>query len=511
MTSPATFDLRDQRWIPVVTENGTTHIRSLREVFHHAHETEDLAVTVPPAAVGLLRVLYTITARVTGLDRHLPLEDWKKARNTVLREGQFDKSAVDAYLDADSGAWNLFDHARPWMQDPRLVEQAETKSINQLDPSRPGDNSPVWFRHTHHGHAPALPTAEAVLYLLVHSFYGSGGTGGKRTVTDGFGQTVSDQYMSSGPLRGVLSHHPLGRNLLETLVLGLPGPNHEHEADVADLAPWERHEHPDPLGHPPPVTWPAGILVGRCRHALLLHPNETGEHVTQCRLTWAYKKPHTPVADPYTIRQRTKSGEWNDRSAHADRAIWRDLDALLADTDTHTRPAVLTGATGLPSGVRDALRVRVHGVDQDRQSRDRQWMTATTPPIMSWLEAENPRAADGARQLHDAAETVATRLVSELRRAYHSLSISSGRSGSGDVPWGAPALRHYWPAAETMFWERMYEEDFTEPHRACTERALQALEAATDHEAHHPPVAHALATARQNLINAAAKAEPRDQ
>lgn len=51
----------------------------LRELLERAHEIEGLAVTVPPALAGLYRVLYALTARVTGLDR---LRGW---RNSVRR------------------------------------------------------------------------------------------------------------------------------------------------------------------------------------------------------------------------------------------------------------------------------------------------------------------------------------------------------------------------------------------------------------------------------------------
>ncbi|WP_052428539.1 type I-E CRISPR-associated protein Cse1/CasA [Actinopolyspora erythraea] len=506
--SPPVFDVRDEPWIPVVSEDGTTRSLSLRDVMLRAHRWQDLAVTIPPAASGLLRVLYTITARVTGLDRKTGIESWKKQRRLVLDKAEFDPNDVNEYFDRDPDAWNLFDSDRPWLQDPRLAEQAKRVGINRLDPTRPPENSPVWFQHAHVGHSPAISTPQAILWLLVHSFYGSGGTGGTRTIGE-----ISNQHMSSGPLRAALSHFPLGRNLFETLVLGVPAPNtdpEESETPGSDLAPWERSELPDPLGQPPAVTWPAGLLLGRSRHALLLHPDEDGSHVIDCRLTWAYKQPHPPVLDPYVIHRRN-GDEWAERRADADRAIWRDLDALLADTEELSRPAIVSAATDkLPLELRDALRIRVHGVDQDRQATNRQWITATTPPIVNWLDENEPRAARGATTLRLAAEEIEKKLKSVLQQAYQSLGIAGSAQGKENSPWVPVAMRYYWPRAEQLFWERMDPKrlDFTAPYRACLDIALEAIEAATDHEAHQPAVARELATARGQLSTYALKKDP---
>ncbi|MCA1188772.1 MULTISPECIES: type I-E CRISPR-associated protein Cse1/CasA [unclassified Saccharopolyspora] len=507
------YDVRDQPWIPVRTLDRATETISLRDLLHRAHELRDLAITIPPAASAVLRVLYTLAARITQLDQSSAAQNpewWERHRRATFSRGRFDPDAVDTELGRVPDRWDLFDATHPWMQDPRLHSEAGPVGINRLDPRRPADNSPVWFRHTHRGNAAPIPTPEAILWLLVHHLYGPGGGGGTRTVdSPETGEQVSDQYMSAGPLRAALTHYPLGRTLFETLVAGIPAKPKDIEPGE-DLAPWERDELPAPLHEPPPITWPAGLLCGRGRHALLLRPDPSGQWVTDARITWAFKKPATPINDPYCIVERKSTGEWNARRTDADRALWRDIDALLADSEFHRRPDIIASAFRLPPDVARELRVRVHGIDQDRQATDRQWITATTPPLFPWLAENDNDAAHGAAVLRAAAETVEGVMRHALRQAYQSLTATGMRPSGGEVPWIQPARAFYWPRAEELFWERMYAEprDFTRPFHAFTVIAVHAVEHATDHDAHQTAVARAVAGAVKYLNNHARKKEP---
>jgi CRISPR system Cascade subunit CasA len=505
-------DLRTEPLIPVHTTSadggGPGELRhvGLREVLVHAHDYTDLAITIPPAAAGMLRVLYTIAARITGLDRVRTQPEFEQKRAALAARGGFDPTDVDSYLyrpDLDH-RWDLFDPRWPWLQDPRLTEQAELKRVNALVATRPGDNSPIWWQHTWDQHAPAVSTVEALQWLLAHYWYGSGGAGGVREVG-----SVRDQYMSAGPLRGTVSFYPLGRNLFETVVAGIPSPATATGAGV-DAASWEVAERPDPTSQPPEATWPAGLLTGQSRHAVLLIPDPTGTCVEGCYLTWAYKKRHLPIKDPYTIQDRHNGETWQPRAADATRALWRDVDALLADQVDHHRPAVLTGTLTLPDTWQPHLRVRVYGWDQDRKATDRMMFTATTPALLRWMAENDPEAAEGAAQVHTAAEDIAGELGKRLRIAYRSLSTGSpGPAKNNDVPWVAPAEASYWPNAEALFWHLLDQRHFTEPYWQFWPVAMNAVDAATRHVGHHPPVARELAKAIHSLRNFVAKKNPR--
>jgi CRISPR system Cascade subunit CasA len=474
-----------------------------RDVLLHAHEIIDLAVPIPAAAAYLLRVLYTLSARVTGLDQAVNQREFEQLRATLAKAGRFDSDAIQDYLDADNqaGRWELFDSAWPWLQDPRLVDQAERKNINAVVATRPGQNSPIWWQHTWDERAPALDPEQALYWLLAQHGYGSGGAGGVRRING-----TGDQYMSAGPLRGTISFYPLGRTLFETLLAGIPAPATAINTGE-DLAPWEAHELPDPLSQPPGPTWPAGLLLGQSRHAILFISDSAGRCAEHCYFTWAYKKRHAPLADPYTIQVRNALGEMKPRMADANRAIWRDVDALLMDTEGHHRPPVVGNVITLPLGWQDALRFRVHGWDQDRKATDRMMFTATTPPLLPWMVENDPAAAECAGVLHRAAEDMAEALRSALRSAYRSLGTGSpGKSHGKDVPWIPVASRYYWPRAEYLFWRLLGQRTPDNSHREFLAIAQDAVDAATKPTAHHLPVAREVARAHTALRRYASRA-----
>ncbi|WP_280488956.1 type I-E CRISPR-associated protein Cse1/CasA [Nocardia farcinica] len=485
------FDLRVEPAIPVFASANTRscqdHIKwvGLRELLVNAHLFSDLALTSPPAAAGMLRVLYTIAARITRLDEATNRSDFEERRFDVAESGQFCSSAIDGYLSRSDldGRWDLFDPVWPWLQDARLAEQAQRKPVNVLDPTRPADNTPIWWQHTSNAHAPEIAAPYALQCLLAHHWFGSGGTGGTRTIG-----AVSDQHMSAGPLRGTVSFYPLGRTLFETLIAGIPSPG-TASGTGKDLAPWEVVDRHDPLVQPPQATWPGGLLTRQNRHAVLLVPTTDETAVCGCYLTWSHKDRHLPIADPYTIQDRIND-TWRARPARAARAVWRDLDALLADREGQRRPAVLSATATLPIDWQSALRVRAHGWDQDRQSTDRLVFTATTPELLRWSYENDPDAADGAADLHAAAEDVHDVLCTGLRRAYKNLGTgSSSAHKQDDIPWIAPAQACYWAESEALFWQLLEQRRFDQVYQAFLQPALQAVETATRHLGHHPAVA----------------------
>ncbi|MDH6575190.1 type I-E CRISPR-associated protein Cse1/CasA [Kitasatospora sp. MAP5-34] len=455
--STPSYNLFDEPWIPV-RWNADAHAPlpdavGLRELLLRSHEITHIAVALPPALSGLYRILYAITARITGLDEQGP-GDWAERRYDLVEQRQLDTGTIEDFVQANHRRFDLFDPEHPFLQDPRLARQCDpqnTAGVNKLVTTRPSGNNHAWFRHVSDPN-PDLPTTrEAVLHLLVWHYYGPSGRCSSRTI----GTTKAANALA-GPLRSTLSYHPEGDSLFETLLAGLPEPA-STVRPKQDLCPWERDEPPDPLEAPPPLGGMCSDLTARSQHALLLVPDATGEHVRDAFITWAYRNKNSRAGDAYLIWQTSKEGNPYPRPADSHRALWRDLDALLLKKPSGTalpqRPKVFSTA----HQVSEDLRVRALGFEQDGQAKDTQFVDASTPPVIGLAEDRQPRIAREIGKLRILGETYGARLDRAVKKAW---AVYTDAPKSGDCTWSADAAARYWPAAEAEFWHRLENTDF---------------------------------------------------
>ncbi|WP_312870621.1 type I-E CRISPR-associated protein Cse1/CasA [Streptomyces himalayensis] len=474
--------------VPVRFLDGHQESLGLRDVLLRAHEIEDLALPLPPAASALLRVLIATTARVTGLDDpEMSAGEWTARRRLLLQEpGGFDSVRVHDYFDAF--IWDLFHRKRPYLQDPRLAAQWERRAgVNTLVFGRPAGNNLAWLSAHSDMNPVPVPCPQALWHLLAQHYYGAAGTCSKRTLNG-----RSSIIGKAGPLRSTVSFHSLGRTLYETLLAGMPKFTGDWN-DADDLCPWEEPELPDPLGPLPPVTWPGRLLTGRSRHAILFVPTPDGKAVADAYLTWASQEPKLPAFDPYLIHdvdpKKPVPRRITARPANADRAVWRDLDALLLagdETSTTMRPVAFHTLNDLPRDLRATLRVRVHGFDQDRETNNRTWYTALTPPIWPWTQEHDPAKAQRIAECRTAAEDIGTLLAAKAAEAWReTITPSTARSTRPPrkapkrlCSWTIQAGAAYWPRAETTFW-RLIEEPETPARRAFATDAAAALREVT--------------------------------
>ncbi|MEV6527900.1 type I-E CRISPR-associated protein Cse1/CasA [Longispora sp. NPDC051575] len=505
-----TFSLWHQPWLPVRRDGRIEHI-GLASLFRHAHLIEDLAVPQPPAAEGVLRILLAITVRVAGLDR-LSDEDWPEERLDLLEAGSFDNDAINAYASTHASAsadrFDLFHPQQPFLQDPRLAEQCPKSSgINKMMIARASGNNQPWFDGHHRDADPvAVPPAEAALALIAQYFYGPSGRCTSRQVG-----AVKEANTMAGPLRTTIAYHPVGRNLFQTLLVGLAAPS-PWASGEEDLCPWERDDLPDPLAVPRPVAGYRSMLTARAHHSLLLVPDAEHESVVDAYLTWGTRARNLPVEDPYLIIQVAKDGNLYTRQADASRALFRDVDALLLQTrptSTARQPLIFHNcAEHLSKEFSRGLRVRAYGFDQDGQTRDKQWFSAITPPVLGLLEHHDPVAAVGVRVLREAAELAASRLGFALKQAWRAYSSPSGGGPAGKVPdgpWPARAAADYWALAEQEFWTSVRDADFDAPARRFVLLALGVYDGVTATTRAQPRGARACEGARGLLISVMTK------
>ncbi len=496
---------------------GTTRL-GLRDLFKQAHLIHDLEVPLPPAASGLLRILVAMSARIAQVDAERlddpevaeDLGEWLDLRQRILDEGRFSPEAVDAYLDetVPQGHLDLFDVPRPFLQDPRLPTECvdgnrapNPSGINKLVFGRPtGINGAVLFGHFSDTAPVPVAAGDAVLHLIAQLYYGPSGQCTPRRITE-----TRPGSTDAGPLRKTVSFHPLAPDLFTTFLLGVPRPL-DTAPDVPDRCPWEEPHLPDPLGVLPPLTWPGRLLTGRARHAVFLVPSPDHRTVTDAYVTWATHEPPMTGPDPYVILDMPKSGGAPyARPADGQRAVWRDVDALLlTDHAQARRPAVFDNIVGtIPRSVVDTLRVRAHGFDQDGQQKDTGWYEATTPRVLRWLQEAEPamalhlarcrRAADEVGGMLDFAARLTWKLTTDAGQDPAKVKLDRKKPG----PWADAAMRAYWPTAERVFWQLADPEHLDEPvHLPLVEVALAALDTA-------------LGTARADVRTARARSQAR--
>ncbi|MEE4543607.1 type I-E CRISPR-associated protein Cse1/CasA [Streptomyces sp. V4-01] len=457
------YNLLDEPWIPVRwgpdAPDGEPPDRvGLREALLRSQDIAGLAVAEPPAHAALLRVLYALAARVTGLDEAGP-GNWYRRREVIGDAGRFPAAGVASYFAPRADRFFLYDpdRGRPWMQDIRLAHQCDpvkTAGVNKLIVTRPSGNNHAWFRHGSDAR-PDLPTApEAVLNLLVWHYYGPSGRCSAREVNG-----VKSASTTAGPLRTAMSYHPEGASLFETLLAGLVPPKVTVRR-TQDLCPWETAELPDPEELPAPPTGPCARLTACSQHALLLEPGgERGEVVQDAFITWAYRSGRIERDDDYLIWQISKQGNRYPRPADSQRALWRDLDALLlhrmTEDDGPQRPAVFDSAEELGEW---PLRVRALGFEQEGQAKDTQFVEGSTPAVLGHAEELKASVRPAVARLRQYGELYGRRLDRAVKRAWAAY-VDDAKADGGT--WSAEAAARYWPGAEAEFWARFRRLDRT--------------------------------------------------
>jgi CRISPR system Cascade subunit CasA len=451
---PATFDLTRQPWIGVIgAETGVPVRVGLGELLARAHELDgDLQGHAPTATAALWRVLAIVTYRVTGLDDPADdAESWHARKQQVLAGAMFDRAAASAYLDQHADRFDLFDRDRPWLQDPRLEPGSpggqcdRWSGLNKLLPGRSSDNSPaVWSPNTVDYNTP-VAVVEAIDGLLHTLWYGPAGQVTPRTAGG-----ISSPSAAVSPLRGYLSTHPTGDTLFHSLVAHLVRPtDYRHPAARGpDLAPWETAALPAvDSAASTAVTGVVGQLT-RFRHAVLLHQTPDGR-VDNAAVTVAHvvKDYPEPVAlDPYLPwRWRTpKTGPF--RAAllgDLDRAVWRDLDAILADPDNPD-----AGAAAAVAGHRGGVTV-VLAAQERGKGTDHGWALTALPADLAHADSAARATITAAVRAADWAAAALGATASRLQKSTKADDPALAAGVAGFTRTAAQAA--YWPAAETAF------------------------------------------------------------
>lgn len=337
------FDLIDQPWLLATELDGTVVEVSLRDALVRAHELAGLFGEIPTQVFALTRLLLAVLQR--ALDGPLSTDDWAQHWESPA----LPVVAIDAYLESYRHRFDLLHPETPFFQVAGLrTGKGEVSELTKLIADVP-NGKPFLTTRVGSG-VSSLSLAEAARWVVhCQAFDASGiksGAVGDPRVKGGKGYPIGVAW--SGHLGGVLV---AGATLRETLLLNLVGadaPGGEHR--TGDVPAWER----SPLGSAEEVDGgraplgPLDLMTWQSRRIRLA---TTGEAVTGVVIANGDKltpQNQQPVED-HTAWRRSQAQEksrgeplvYMSREHDPDRAIWRNLQALL--------PGVVAGTSSEPA------------------------------------------------------------------------------------------------------------------------------------------------------------------
>lgn len=322
------FNLLDEPWLPVRFTDGRVRDVGLLEAFERAGEIAALAETAPPSLIAQYRLLLAIAHRALTWAHG----SWKdKDRARWYREG-LPLDALHDYLEHWRERFWLFHAEVPVMQVAALAQVEETagkrKPWAQISLASASGNTALVFDHSCDDLPNPIAPSEALRSLLGFLQFTPGGL--VKTLRS------SDK---AGPLANSAAALPLGDTLQQTLCLAL----HPHSSRE-DLPSWER----------PPVNRQALLAEAtlasgpndrytRLSRAVLLEENEAGR-VQWLRFAVGVALEDDPNAPDPMVSYRAGSNSLVRLTFNEGRALWRDLPALVPDSDGKSgQPAAALG------------------------------------------------------------------------------------------------------------------------------------------------------------------------
>lgn len=321
------FDLRSERWLPVLGADGAPTRVGIVNALTRSHEMLGFACELPTLVPAVLR--HVLVPLVIDA---LELTD-RAAWVAMFQRGKFsaeEVTAITGYLERYGDRFDLFHPILPFGQVAGLrTDSGATRPVSVLIPHEPaGSVVPIFS-----GRCDALPIslspADAALWLLHAQCWDSGAikTGAVGAPLVRNGKSMGNPV---GPLGQIGVVVPTGRTLFDTILLNTPV---EAERPLSDVPPWCRE--------PDTAAWSKRAAVGVVdlltwqarRVRLIPDQTETGVMVSRAILAGGDRLENVPEWEPHTAwRRKSANGRdpWYPFRARPGRRGWQGLDSLLA-------------------------------------------------------------------------------------------------------------------------------------------------------------------------------------
>lgn len=324
------FNLLDERWLPVCTTDGNLREVGLLELFERAGEIRALAETAPPSLIALYRLLLTITHRALS---RLP-NGWKDRDRAEWYCQGLPQEALHSYLEQWRERFWLFHPEFPFMQVAALATAEETrdnlKPWTQISLASATGNSPVVFDHSFDLKPTSIEPGPALRLLL----------GFLQFVPGGLVKVVRDSD-KAGPLANSAASVPTGNTINETLCLGLHPSFHGESPDIPS---WEKSAPSlDDLRGDPTLATGWNDRYTRLSRAVLLSRNSAGR-IQKVHFAAGVALAEDSNAPDPMVSYRVGSDKLVRVGFRNGRAFWRDLAALVPDAEGKAaHPAAVLG------------------------------------------------------------------------------------------------------------------------------------------------------------------------
>ena len=450
------FNLIDEKWVPVLDADGRRHDVGLRDALVDAHKWQEVHSDNPIETAALNRLLLAIV--IDGFlqrpDEDLWWESWDARR--------FEPTAVDAYFNDPrrSERFDLLHPDRPFYQHPDPLSGANPGTLSRLFHAESSGNNATLFGHDLDARPRLYSLPEIARGIICTQAAAMGG-----------GVSKPFNY-SHAPLVAGALFWIRGRSLFEALHLNAsPEPDArmllESDDDLGLPPAWERPL-PDEYSRRP-VSGYVDYLTWQARRLTLATASDgIGEAVVPhgVYITQGDKDEPPVINDPLRATVHPPKKDPYSYGLRAGRAIWRDADILFALRDMSRGFAPRTFSwLRYVSGITDisVFTVDVFGIIND-QAKIEAWRHEQMPiyPVLLSKEVNDTAAVRFVMHALDAAQEQREILIRALRTtagrilAPPSANGEDRRVDKDEVTAFVKSLGAedaYWSALEPLFYE----------------------------------------------------------
>lgn len=341
----SSYNLLDEKWIPVTWCDGTTGDVSLTELLTSASDIQTISGELPQMKFAIVRLALAILYRM----QEMPDATWDELVDlwsSAWESGEFDREYLLGYLESVHDRFYLFDERAPFYQVAGLTHlSGEAGPVSSIVPDVPKADRYLFSMRAPQC-AEALTYAEAARYLVMAHAYDISGI--KSPVVGNTHVSKGKVYAPKGALGtgwcgaigGVLLEgESLFQDLMLNWVLFDPITGRSLIDVPGDLPPWEREpDGPDIVEREP--RGPVDLLTWQSRRIRLVRDAERGL-VTGVVLCCG-DVPTVPdkqgmemmTAWRESPQQQRKLGlshvPWMPRAHNSRKALWRGLPALIS-------------------------------------------------------------------------------------------------------------------------------------------------------------------------------------